>query len=170
MTAAVRLRRAWGLGDAGFSLAESVVALTILAIMTALAFTGPNLIANRRLAGDARVLGTDVRWVLQRAMTERRCWRISFDPPGEHYHIQYLAGGSWTAGGGCSGGTWTDYTAPAGRLLSRSIDLVSTSFASDIMTVTPYGDVTAGDVTLQRPGGEQRRVLINAIGRVLFTR
>lgn len=38
------------------------------------------------------------------------------------------------------------------------------------MTVTPYGDVTAGDVTLQRPGGEQRRVLINPIGRVLFTR
>jgi hypothetical protein len=126
------------------------------------------LINNRRLAGAARALGTDVRWVIQRAETERRCWRIDFDPAGELYHIQYLVGGSWTPGGGCSGGTWTDYTPVAGRFFARGVDLSATTFTSNIMTFSPFGAMNAGLITLQSPGGEQRRVDVNDAGRVLI--
>ncbi len=156
--------------EAGFSLAETAVSMVILAILLGLAFGGISLINNRRLAGAARALGTEVRWVGQRAETERRCWRIVFDPAGERYHIAFLAGGTWTAGGGCSGGTWTDYTDPAGRFLAKGVDLAATTFASDTMTVGPFGGMNPGIVTLRSPGGEQRRVDVNAAGRVLITR
>ncbi|MGH7752252.1 MAG: pilus assembly FimT family protein [Gemmatimonadales bacterium] len=142
--------------------------MAILGILVAAAIGGVSLINNRRLAGAARALGTDVRWVIQRAETERRCWRIEFDPPGEHYHIQHLLGGSWTPGGGCSGGTWTDYTSVAGRFFARGVDLLSTTFTSNIMTVSPFGGMNAGLIILQSPGGEQRRVDVNDAGRVLI--
>lgn len=161
--------------DNGFSLVEAVVSITILGLLVALAFSGRSLIDNRRLAGAARALGTDVRWVEQRARTERRCWQIVFHPSAEHYHIQYLAGGSWTAGGGCSGGAWTDYTPVAGQVLPARIDLAGTTFGSgisgsDTMTVSPFGSANAGAVTLSSPGGEQRGVTVNAAGRVTITR
>lgn len=163
----VRGRAYW---EGGFSLLEVVIALAIMAIVLAAAFAGPSLIANRRLAGAARDLGGEVRWVEQRARTERRCWRLVFDPAAELYHIQFLAGGAWTASGGCAGGTWTAYTSAGGRGLAKSIDLVSTTFGSDTMTVTPFGNPNAGTVVLQSPAGEQRRVIVNVLGRVVITR
>ncbi|MBI3976239.1 MAG: type II secretion system protein [Armatimonadetes bacterium] len=155
-------------GESGFSLAEVAISVAILGILAGLAFTGPNLINNRRLAGAARALGTEVRWVIQRAQTERRCWRLVLDPANEDYDIEYLSGGTWTAGGGCSGGIWTAYT--SGRPVGKSVNLVSTTFTGDVLTVSPFGAVNAGVITLQSPGGEQRRVDVNAAGRVLFTR
>ena len=152
----VRRRRA----EEGFSLVEIVLTL---------AFSGRSLIDNRRLAGAARAVGTEVRWVEQRARTERRCWRIQFAPGAESYEVQYLAGGVWTAGGGCGGGTWTDYTGAA-RTLPPRIDMVRTTFGGDVMTVSPYGNPNAGTLLLQTPGGEQRRVTINVGGRVTITR
>jgi len=156
--------------EGGFSLAETAISVAILGILVAAAIGGVSLINNRRLAGAARALGTDVRWVIQRAETERRCWRIEFDSAGEHYHIQYLAGGSWTPGGGCSGGTWTDYTSVAGRFFAQGVDLLSTTFTSNTMIVSPFGGMNAGLIILQSPGGEQRRVDVNDVGRVLIFR
>ncbi|MGH2454620.1 MAG: GspH/FimT family pseudopilin [bacterium] len=157
-------------GEEGFSLLEAVLVLVLMAIVLAAAFGGPSLIANRRLAGAARDLGGELRWVEQRARAERRCWRVVFDPAGELYHIHFLAGGSWTASGGCTGGTWTAYTASGPRALARSIDLFSTTFGSDTMTVSPFGNPNGGTVVLQSPNGEQRRVIVNVLGRVLITR
>jgi len=156
--------------EAGFSLVESVVSLVILGILLGLAFSGQSLIANRRLAGAARAVGTEIRWVEQRARAERRCWRVQFDPAGEDYQIQFLAGGLWTAAAGCINGTWTDYTSGGGRRLPRGIDLASTTFGGDLLTFTPYGNPNTGTVLLQSAGGEQRRVSINAAGRVTITR
>jgi len=149
----------------GFSVLETVIAVVILAIVLALAFSGRSLIANRRLAGAARDLGTEIRWVEQRARTERRCWRIAFAPAAENYAIEYDTSGLWTPTGGC-GGAWTAY---ATRTMVRDIDLVSTTFGSDRMTVSPFGNPNAGTVLLARPGGEQRRVTVNVGGRVTIT-
>lgn len=171
-----RKRATLRLADAGFSLVEAIVALAIMGIVMALAVGGRSLIDNRRLVGAARTLATDLRWVEQRARTERRCWRIEFDPPGEHYHIQFLDGGSWTPVGGCTGGTWTDYTPPAGRTFPRGIDLECTTFggACDTavrrMTVSPFGNPNAGAVTLRTPRGEPRVVTVNVIGWITITR
>lgn len=155
-------------GEGGFSILEAVVVLALMAIMLAAAFGGPSLIANRRLVGAARDMATEMRWVEQRARAERRCWRVVFDPAGEDYDIEFLAPpGTWSAGGGCSGGAWTAYA--SGRPLARSIELVSTTFGSDTMTVTPFGNPNAGTVVLQSPTGEQRQVVVNVLGRVLIT-
>ena len=154
-------------GEAGFSILEAVVVLALMAIMLAAAFGGPSLIANRRLVGAARDMATEMRWVEQRARAERRCWRLVFDPAGEDYDIEFLAGGSWSAGGGCTGGAWTAYA--SGRALARSIELVNTTFGSDTMTVTPFGNPNAGTVVLQSPTGEQRQVVVNVLGRVVIT-
>lgn len=152
----------------GFSLVETVVALAILAIVLTLAFSGRSLIDNRRLAGAARDLGTEVRWVEQRARAERRCWRTLFAAAAETYVIQYLAGGVWTPTGGCNGGTWTDY-AGAPRTFPSGVDLVSTTFGGNVMTVSPFGNPNAGTIVLRSPGGEQRRVTVNVGGRVTIT-
>ena len=162
---------------AGFSIVETVVAVAILGLVLALAVGGRSLIDNRRLVGAARQLATDVRWTEQRARTERQCWRIEFDPPGERYHIQYMVGGSWTPPpGGCVPGTWTDYSPPAGRTFPTGIGLECTTFggACDAvvrrMTVSPFGNPNAGLVRLRSPRGERRDVTVNVIGRVTITR
>ena len=169
-------RRPWttlGRDDAGFSLAEAVISILILGILTALAFSGRSLIDNRRLAGAARDLGTDVRWVEQRARAERRCWRMVFSTAADTYVIEYLAGGVWTASLGCSGGAWTAYTAAA-RTLPPRMDLVSTTFTGNVLEVTAFGIPTlpapTATIVLRSPGGEQRRVIINAGGMVTITR
>lgn len=169
-------RRPWttlGRDDAGFSLAEAIISILILGILTALAFSGRSLIDNRRLAGAARDLGTDVRWVEQRARAERRCWRMVFNTAADTYVIEYLAGGVWTASLGCSGGAWTAYTAAARTLPSR-MDMVSTTFTGNVLEVTAFGIPTlpapTATIVLRSPGGEQRRVIINAGGMVTITR
>lgn len=164
----IPLRRRWGeeRGEGGFSIIEVVIVVALMAIVLAAAFSGPSLIANRRLVGAARGLATEVRWVEQRARAERRCWRLVFDPAGEDYDVEFLAGGAWSAAGGCTGGAWTAFT--AGRPLARRIDIVSTTFGSDTMTVTPFGNPNAGTVLLQSPTGEQRRVVVNVLGRVVI--
>ncbi len=169
-------RRPWttlGRDDAGFSLLEAVVSLVILGILLGLAFSGRSLIDNRRLAGAARDVGTDVRWLEQRARAERRCWRMVFNTAADTYVIEYLAGGVWTASLGCSGGAWTAYTAAA-RTLPPRMDLVSTTFTGNVLEVTAFGIPTlpapTATIVLRSPGGEQRRVIINAGGMVTITR
>ncbi len=157
-----------GTEDAGgFSLVESAVALAVLGLALALALSGRGLVHNRRLAGAARVLGTEVRWVEQRARAERRCWRVVFNTVGESYAIQYLVAGTWTPSGGCRG-TWAEYTS-APRRLPAGVDLLSTTFGAGILTVSPFGHPNAGTILLRSPTGEQRRVAVNVGGRVTIT-
>ncbi len=140
--------------------------LGILGLLLGLAFSGRSLVDNRRLAGAARDLGTDVRLVEQRARAERRCWRVQFDPSADTYAIQVLAGGTWTASLGCSGGTWTTWRV---ETLATRIDLLSTSFSGNIMEVSPYGTPNTGNAILRSAAGEQRKVTINAGGMVVIT-
>jgi len=146
---------------------ESAVAMAILGLTLALALSGRGLIHNRRLAGAARVLGTEVRWVEQRARAERRCWRVVFDTAANSYTIQYLAEGSWTPSGGCRG-TWAGHTS-APRRLPPGVDLLSTTFGGGILTVSPYGHPNAGTILLRSPSGERRSITVNVGGRVTIT-
>lgn len=151
-------------GEEGVSLVESAVALAVLGLALALALSGRGLVHNRRLAGAARILGTDIRWVEQRARAERRCWRVVFDPGTESYAIQYLAAGTWTPSGGCRG-SWAGYPS-APRRLPDGVDLLSTTFGGGILTVSPFGHPNAGTILLRSPAGERRRVTVNVGGRV----
>ncbi len=159
--------------EAGFSMLEAIISLAILALLLTLAFAGRSLINNRRLVGAARTVGTEIRWVEQRARSERRCWRLVFEPAVERYRIQYYAGGTWSALSSCTGGTWTEYTGAGGRELPQGIDLMSTSFRSnppDTMQVSPYGNPNGGTVLLQSPNGEAREITVEVGGRVTIER
>ncbi len=145
---------------------ETVVALAILAVFLSLSVSGRSLIDNRRLAGAARDLGTDVRWVEQRARTERRCWRVEFAPGTDAYAIHVLIAGDWTPTGGCGGGTWTVFRAVS---LPPAVDLVSTTFGGNLMTTSPFGNPNGGTIVLRSRGGEERRITVNVGGRVTST-
>jgi type II secretory pathway pseudopilin PulG len=148
-------------------LIEALIVLALTAVVLALALSGRSLLDNRRLTGAARDLGTDVRFVEQRARAERSCWRIRFLPANDRYVIESHAAGTWTPGGGCAGGTWTTYRAAA---MPARIDLVNTTFGGDLLTASPYGNPNGGTVVLQSAGGEQRRVTVNVGGRVVISR
>ncbi len=154
-------------GMEGFSLVEGAVALAVLGLAAALALSGRGLVHNRRLAGAARVVGTEIRWVEQRARAERRCWRVVFDAGADSYAIHYLAAGTWTPSGGCRG-SWAGYTS-APRRLPPGVDLLGTTFGGGVLTVSPFGHPNAGTILLRSPAGEQRRVTVNVGGRVTIT-
>ena len=164
--------------QAGFSLVELVVAVAIGGILLALAFNGQSMVTNRRLTGMARKIASDFRVVEQRARTERTCYRVDFIPSGETYTIlRYNGTVSIAPSGG--GSQCTDNTAwsaspvfieNAGDTVSRrmpsGVDLVSTTFVSDQVIISPLGNANAGTVTLQSPSGQQRQVVLEVVGRV----
>jgi prepilin-type N-terminal cleavage/methylation domain-containing protein len=166
-------------GEAGFSLVELVVVVAIGGLLLALAFNGSSLTANRRLTGMARKIAGDMRMVEQRARTERTCYRIVFDPSGESYSIHRYDGTVIPAplGGGsqCTDSTaWSStpvVVEEAGdtvsRRMPRPVDLVSAAFGGDATLVfSPLGNPEAGTATLQTPSGQQKQIVIEAMGRV----
>jgi hypothetical protein len=46
------------------------------------------------------------------------------------------------------------------------VDLVSTSFLSGTMVVSPLGNANAGTVTMRTPSGQDRQVVVEVMGRV----
>ncbi|MDR7457520.1 MAG: hypothetical protein QN125_09615, partial [Armatimonadota bacterium] len=52
------------------------------------------------------------------------------------------------------------------RRMPRGVDLASTTFAGDVLTISPLGNPNAGTVTLRSSGGATRRVVVEAFGRV----
>jgi len=174
----IHARRSWRPIEAGFSLLELVVAVAIGGLLLALTFNGQSLLANRRLTGIARKLASDMRVLEQRARAERTCYRIVFDPVGNTYDIHRYNGTVSPApvGGGnqCTdGAAWSTSPAmkeDAGDTVSRrmpsGVDLVSTSFLSDTMAVSPLGNANAGTVTMRTPSGQDRQVVVEVMGRV----
>ncbi len=170
-----RSRRAPGQG--GFTLVELVVVLAIAGLVLALVFGGMSLTTNRRLMGTARKLVSDLRMVEQRARTERTCYRFVFDPAGETYSI-YRYEGAVTpapAGGGdqCRESLrWSstpvvreDSAEAVSRRMPRGVNLVSTSFTSATLTVSPLGNGNAGGVCLRTPSGQERWIRTEVMGR-----
>ncbi|MDI6772197.1 MAG: type II secretion system protein [bacterium] len=164
-------------GRRGFSLVEAVVTLAIAGLVLALVFGGMSMTTNRRLVGTARKLLSDMRMVEQRARTERNCYRFVFDPAGETYSI-YRYEGTVTpapAGGGnqCLDGlAWSsapvikeDTADTVSRRMPARVDLVRTTFGSDVMTVSPMGNSNAGGVCLLTPSGQERWVRAEVMGR-----
>jgi len=162
--------------DRGFSLVEVVVTLAIAGLVLALVFGGMSMTTNRRLVGTVRKLLSDLRMVEQRARTERNCYRFVFDPAGETYSI-YRYEGAVTpapAGGGdqCRGSAWSsapvvrENSADAvSRRMPARVDLVRTSFTSDVLKISPMGNINAGGVCLRTPSGQERWVRAEVMGR-----
>jgi Tfp pilus assembly protein FimT len=162
--------------EAGVSLVELVVAISVGGLLLALAVGGQGLVSSRRLTGMARKLASDMRMLEQRARTERTCYRIVFNPGAEHYTMERYDGTvtAAPAGGGsqCNDSSWTGPVVvetsgdSVSRRMPRGINLVRTNFGLDTLIFSPLGNPPAGAVTLQTPSGMEREVVIEAMGRV----
>jgi prepilin-type N-terminal cleavage/methylation domain-containing protein len=160
----------------GFSLVEIVVTLAIAGLVLALVIGGMSMTTNRRLAGSARKLLSDLRMAEQRARTERNCYRFVFDPAGETYSI-YRYEGAVTpapAGGGdqCRSLAWSsapvvreDSADAVSRRMPRGVNLVSTTFSSETLTISPLGNGNAGSVCLRSYAGQSQRIVVEVMGR-----
>lgn len=154
----------------GITLVEAVVALAIIGTLMVLSISGLGLLDNRRLAAAARTVVSDLRFVEERARAERRCWRVAFNPLQERYDIEKLVQGEWTSARGCDAagrGKWQSYRSAS---FPRPIDLASTTFGADRMTVSPFGNPNGGSLTLRTPRGARRVVRVSPLGRVTTDR
>lgn len=150
----------------GLTLLEIVIAVAILSILLGLSLSGLGVVENRRLAGAARVLASEMRDVEQRARTERRCWGIVFDPAGERYEVQVLETDAVGGGAGCEPGRGGRWQQRKSMRLPHAIDLAGTTFPSDRLIISPFGTLTAGEVVLRTPRGARRIVAVTPLGRV----
>lgn len=164
-------------GRSGFSLVELVVALAIVGLALALAFGGMSITTNRRLVGAVRKLVTDLRMIEQRARTERTCYRFNFDPAGDTYSVYRYEGAvtSAPAGGGsqCADDlAWSstpavreDAADSVSRTMPRGVNLVSTTFAGNTLTISPMGNGNAGSICLRSNAGQSQRIVVEVMGR-----
>jgi hypothetical protein len=118
----------------------------------------------------------------QRARTERTCYRVDFDPAAEAYTILRYNGpitaGTGGATASCDDASQWDTSPSVGevagdtvsRRIPNGIDLVSATFplvgSVNVLTLGPFGNATAGTVTLQSSGGATRQVVVEVFGRV----
>jgi Tfp pilus assembly protein FimT len=152
--------------DAGLTLLETLITLSILGFMLGLSLSGLAVVENRRLSGAAHILASEMRGVEQRARTERRCWGVIFDPAGERYEVQSLEMGAARRGAGCAPGRGRRWLQRKNVSLPRSIDLAETTFPSNRLIFSPFGTPTAGEVILRTPRGARRIVAVTPLGRV----
>ncbi len=150
----------------GLTLVEIVVAMAILGILVAVSFSGLGLVNNRRLAGAARAIASEMRNVEQRARAERRCWQVVFDPANERYEIQVLETSGTYTGAGCQPSRGSQWQRRKSVELPRAVDLEKTTFPSNRLVISPFGTLTAGEATLRTSGGATRVVIITLLGRV----
>lgn len=79
-------------GASGFTLIEALVAVIILAVLSALAAPGfIRWLPNYRLKGAARDLYSNIQFIKGRAIRDRGEWAIKFDAGGNSYQI--ISGG-----------------------------------------------------------------------------
>ena len=161
---------------------EMLVVLAILAVALTLAFNGRSAIGDRNLTGMARKIETDLRMIEQRARTERTCYRADFDPANEAYTVRRYNGtitaGSGGASASCDDTSAWDSTPAVGevtgdavsRRMPNGIDLVSATFplvgSVYVLTMGPFGNATAGTVTIRSSGGATRQIVVEVLGRV----
>lgn len=161
---------------------EMLVVLAILAVVLTLAFNGRSAVGDRNLTGMARKIETDLRVLEQRARTERTCYRVDFNPAANTY-AAYRYHGAITMGSGGSTASCDDPSAwdttlaigevagdSVSRRMPRGVDLVSATFPLvgpvNVLTMGPFGNATAGTVTLRSDGGATRQIVVEVFGRV----
>lgn len=166
---------------AGFSAVELVMVAAIGALLLVAVPSGRGLVETRRLAGAARRLASDMRSVEQQARTERRCFRVVFDPTAETYSVYRYSGAVASPPSGGSAcpdkDAWAavplvgeDETDAFSRRMPPGVDLVRTSFARNTASMSPLGNANAGGACLRAASGSERWVRLEVMSRaeILF--
>lgn len=140
----------------GFTVLELLVAVTIVAILGAVAVPGGRrMLAGWQLNAAARQVVMDLKLARGRAIAESTTRRLRFAPPGDAYqHERQRPSGGYTSVG------------PATRLPDGIVVTECTAAGSGV-GFRPRGQAaTFGTIRLQNTHGDERRVVVDIAGRM----
>ena len=149
----------------GFTLIELMVAMAIVAIMSAIAFPFfGDFLDNRNLKSAARDLAGDIFQLKEQAIAEDRLYQISFDQGGNTYKF----GKCLDTALPCNlDNTTTNTKSPSAFQNGIVISALSLP-AGTVIQIQPRGiinPVGSGTVTLRNGKGSQARINISLTGR-----
>jgi prepilin-type N-terminal cleavage/methylation domain-containing protein len=140
----------------GITLVELIVVMVIIAIGATL--LAPNIGAWMpiyRLKGATRDIISTMRVAQMKAVSNNNRYRVTFDPLNKKFYLENSqdSGGNWAKEG-------EDQILPDGVLLS-------TTFASNIVTFYPNSTATNGNITIVNTKGSQKTIqLWGTTGRI----
>ncbi|MFB3925265.1 MAG: GspH/FimT family pseudopilin [Syntrophales bacterium] len=142
----------------GFSLVELIVVIGIIA--TALAIVYPafhGYIRNTNLRSAAREVASDIFFVREKAISENRRYRITFDVAANNYTIEQ---------GTSAGGPYTLVQVKPVSSFGSDIRLTNAAFGGDAAIVfQTRGTAEAGSAVLTNSRGSTATVTTNMAGR-----
>ena len=144
----------------GFTMAELIIVLSILAVVALIAIPSfQNMALNGYFKSAARDLASDVALLRERALAENRMYRISLNVAGGTYTLQQCN----APGSPCA--SWTPMQIK--NFMGFASDI---NFDSGFTTVMDYsfqprGIVTGGTIALRNGRGSMATITISASGR-----
>jgi len=143
----------------GFSIIELMVTLGVVGTLLGAAYPSVSaLAANYRLEGAARNLALTLQKVRLRAVSEGRCFQVSFAAGARTAQVAKKLGASPCGSTGFSNDGAAQAIDDAGR--------IATSATASAVFDTRGGAETTSVITLTAPNGAVRLVAVNAVGRV----
>jgi len=151
------LQEGWGSG--GFSLVELIIAIALVAIVTAISLPAFNRYsANADLKTAARAVAADLSSARQTAVTENRdVYRLTFNVAGNTYALSRTD---------TAATLWTKSVASYGN----GVALSAVNFGGGVVvSFQKRGTMTSGSATLQNGLGSTAVVTVNFTGRTYVT-
>ena len=144
----------------GFSLAEVLIVLCIIGILTTMAAYGwQRYVANSNLRAATRGLESDLFFIKERAISERVNYRIILNIGANNYTINQETGAGT--------GVFTTIQTRDLSTLYSGVTLLSSTFPSTQVTFQPRGTLSgaAGSIVLKNTYNYTGSITINLAGR-----
>lgn len=133
----------------GFSLVELILTVALITMLAAVVFfPAVQFFTAYDLISDARRIRSDLRWAQSRAIATGQIHTLAFSPSAETYQVRY--------------GTAPGETVLADRTLTSGIDLMSTSFATNLVTFDNLGSPSEAGTVVMTRSGSTKTVSVNA--------
>ncbi len=141
----------------GFSLTELMVVIGIFAVVTAMAVPALNhYSANTNLRTAARAIASDIFMVKEKAISEDRQYRITYN----------AATGSYTIEQGTHSGTpYTTIQVKSVTAAASDAKISAITFLNQQIVFQTRGTVTSGNLTLANRLGSTATITVNTVGR-----
>lgn len=153
--------------DGGFTLAEMMVVLAILAILLGfVSLNAASFLAPFRLSSAARQVATDLQLVRMKAIAQNRRFRALFSAGGTTYQVERDNGsGTWQPHALYGHGTAASAAQPIP--LPQEVQIDSATTAGGVVIFQPRGNAGGITISLNHPAlSTTKSVVVNLAGRV----